>query len=300
MKKCKNIECENLIDDKRVYCSLKCRNIYVNKNLRDYSKVKEIFKTKSVLAEKEYLKNPNICKFCGEIIPFERKGNLEFCNHSCSAKFSNKLRKGTKHNLSEEGRKVLIDSANKNFKGERRDRINIEKEKYNAGKLNTCINCNSTLVFKHRNRIFCNINCKKDYYSKNKTEFGLYYFLSKFKFNLRSFSEEFNFSLIEKFGWYKAKNNGDNVEGVSRDHMFSVKEGFRKLINPLLLAHPANCELIVNKQNQSKSDGCSLELEKLLEKIKIFEDRYGKYYKKDIKTYIDFNELKEIYMGCVV
>ncbi len=36
MKKCKNIECEKLIDDKRMYCSLKCRNIYVNKNLRNY------------------------------------------------------------------------------------------------------------------------------------------------------------------------------------------------------------------------------------------------------------------------
>ena len=124
MKKCKNNECENLIEDKRVYCSLKCRNIYVNKNLRNYDKVKEIVKNKKNLAEIEYLKNPNICKFCDKIISFEKRlNNLYFCDHSCSAKFNNKFNKGKKHNLSEEGKKNLIESAYKNL-------LNAEKIKY--------------------------------------------------------------------------------------------------------------------------------------------------------------------------
>lgn len=78
--------------------------------------------------------------------------------------------------------------------------------------------------------------------------------------------------------------------------MFSVKEGFRRLINPLLLLHPANCELIVNKNNQSKNDKCSINLNELLEKIKNFDDTYGKYYDKEVKIYIELNELKEIYI----
>lgn len=28
MKKCKNIECENVIEGKKTYCTLKCRNYY--------------------------------------------------------------------------------------------------------------------------------------------------------------------------------------------------------------------------------------------------------------------------------
>ena len=154
MKKCKNDECENLIDDKRVYCSLKCRNIYVNKNLRDYSKVKEIFKNKSVLAEKEYLKNPNICKFCGEIISFEKRLlNSDFCDHSCSAKFNNKLRKGIKHNLSEDGRKSLIESAYKNLLNSEKIKYVKEKELYYENS-KLCFNCDSVLEFRYRNRIF--------------------------------------------------------------------------------------------------------------------------------------------------
>ena len=37
--KCKNIECVNMTIGKRVYCSLVCRNYYVNKYLRDYTKI---------------------------------------------------------------------------------------------------------------------------------------------------------------------------------------------------------------------------------------------------------------------
>lgn len=37
--KCKNIECENDVTGKRVYCSLTCRNIYVNKYIRNYDKL---------------------------------------------------------------------------------------------------------------------------------------------------------------------------------------------------------------------------------------------------------------------
>ena len=119
--------------------------------------------------------------------------------------------------------------------------------------------------------------------------------MTDFKFELKEFKDEFDFNLIEKYGWYKAKNHGDNVDGVSRDHKISVKDGFRRLINPLLLAHPANCELIINKHNQSKCDKCSITLEDLLFRIKEFDNKYGKYYKEELKIYISLDELTELY-----
>jgi hypothetical protein len=60
-------------------------------------------------------------------------------------------------------------------------------------------------------------------------------------------------SLIEKYGWYKAKNNGNNLGGVSRDHMLSVSEGYKLSIDPYFLSHPANCKLMVHSENISKN-----------------------------------------------
>lgn len=294
--KCKNTECNNETKGKNIYCSLKCRNIYVNKYIRKYDKVKETFKIKREKSEQEYLLNPVKCKNCGNIIPFEKAyDGVCFCSHSCSATLNNKKRKGIKHNLSDEGREVLVNSAYKNFLFNMKD-FYLKKKSIYYENPNRCLNCNNILEYELRNRIYCNIECKNEYYVKNKNDFDLYKTLTKFKFNLKDFNDEFNFNLIEKYGWYKAKNNGDNEYGVSRDHMFSVKEGFRRLINPLLLSHPANCELIVNKNNQSKNDKCSINLNELLEKIKNFDDTYGKYYDKEVKIYIELNELKEIYI----
>jgi len=292
--KCKN--CGNEIAENRTYCSLSCRNIYVNKNLRDYTKVKDTADKKRKIKEDLYYVNPKHCRQCDNVISFENK-RLDFCNHSCSASYTNKGNKGRKHNLSDDGRKALIESAYKNFNNPdiiRKDCFLKEKEYYYE-EPKKCLNCEKILEFKKRNNIFCNINCKKEYYSKNLEDFKLYKSLTKFKFHLKYYSDEFDFILIENNGWYKAKNNGDNVDGVSRDHMISVKDGFRKLINPLLISHPSNCELIINRKNQSKSDKCSLTIEELLNRVEIFEIKYGKYYEKDIKTYIDLNELKDIY-----
>ena len=60
--KCKNIECENETIGKRIYCSLSCRNIFVNKYLRNYDKVSDIFTKKRIKKENEYLLNPKNCK----------------------------------------------------------------------------------------------------------------------------------------------------------------------------------------------------------------------------------------------
>lgn len=291
---CKNPECNNETKGKNIYCSLKCRNIYVNKYIRNYDKVKEAFRIKREKSEQEYLLNPKKCKNCGNIILFEKaRDGIDFCGHSCSATLNNKNKKGIKYNLTEKGRQALIDSAYKNLLFDKKHLFLKEKMIYHENP-NRCLNCDKILEFKFRNRIYCNITCKKEYHQKNLSDYRMYYLLSKFKFSLKDYG--FDFGLVEKHGWYKAKNNGDNVEGVSRDHMFSIKEGFRRLINPLLISHPANCELIINRNNQSKCDNCSISLEELLKRIDVFDKTYGKYYNIESNIFIDLNYLKELYI----
>ena len=83
-------------------------------------------------------------------------------------------------------------------------------------------------------------------------------------------------SLIEKYGWYKAKNRGDNLNGVSRDHMLSVNEGFNMKIDPYLISHPANCKLMVHTDNVSKHKKSSITKEDLIERINSWDKKYSK------------------------
>ena len=52
--------------------------------------------------------------------------------------------------------------------------------------------------------------------------------------------------------------------------------------------------LLIHNDNVSKYTKCSLSLDELKNNIKIFEEKYGNYYKKELKTYITLDELKEI------
>lgn len=96
-----------------------------------------------------------------------------------------------------------------------------------------------------------------------------------FKFNLADYPSEFDFTLIEQFGWYRAKNRGDNPNGISRDHLVSVKYGFDNNIDPKIISHPANCQLIRHNENVSKGIKCKISLEQLLEKINYWNNKYS-------------------------
>jgi len=98
--------------------------------------------------------------------------------------------------------------------------------------------------------------------------------LCEFKFGVKTFYEYFNLKLIEDFGWYKAKNRGDNLNGVSRDHIYSINDGFINNINPILISHPANCKLMRHSENSKKNKYSSITLSELLCKIKEFENIY--------------------------
>jgi hypothetical protein len=50
--------------------------------------------------------------------------------------------------------------------------------------------------------------------------------------------------------------------------MLSVKDGFEMGIDPEIIKHPANCKLVLHKENQSKHRHSSITLEELKERIK--------------------------------
>ena len=96
-----------------------------------------------------------------------------------------------------------------------------------------------------------------------------------FKFNLSDYPDEFNFSLIEQHGWYKASNRGNNLTGISRDHIVSVRHGFDNNIDSSLISHPANCQLLQQGINASKGKKCGLTFEELLVSISDWNNKYS-------------------------
>lgn len=96
-----------------------------------------------------------------------------------------------------------------------------------------------------------------------------------FKFAIKNFPEEFDCLLLEQYGIYKASNRGNNLTGVSRDHMISINYGFKNKIPSKIIAHPANCQLLLHSENSKKHTKCSITLEELVERIRIWDLKYG-------------------------
>lgn len=91
----------------------------------------------------------------------------------------------------------------------------------------------------------------------------------QFNFALSEYPDKFNFNLVEDYGWYRpSTHKNPNLNGVSRDHIISISFGFKNNINPNIIRHPANCDLLRHKENLSKSSKCGMTLDELLDKIK--------------------------------
>ena len=99
----------------------------------------------------------------------------------------------------------------------------------------------------------------------------------KFKFNIYDFPNKFDIKLIETFGWYSPKNKNNNLNGISRDHMVSVMFGFENKIDPEIISHPANCQLLRHNDNVSKGKKNKITVEDLIERIKNWNNGSTEY-----------------------
>ena len=165
----------------------------------------------------------------------------------------------------------------------------------------SCKECEIEFETYVQSRTFCSKSCgaKHSARERNKKKFASYGFkkvykhFTKFQFALSNYPNEFNFALIEEHGWYKAKNRGDNLNGISRDHRLSVVDGLRQMINPLLLAHPANCRLLRHNDNVSKGANSSLTLDALLERIEAWNLRNNESFTVE-KTIMEKRDIYEM------
>lgn len=196
---------------------------------------------------KDYQRSPSICAVCGAHIPVSNR-HSSFCSRSCA-----------------NTRKHKPETIEK-----------LRRASTKPAKKRICKYC--SVEFTHpKRRLSCSDEClrKARRSGNDRSALEQYRADCAFKFDVEDYPEEFDLSLVSDLGWYSPANRGNNLTGVSKDHMVSVKYGFENDIDPKLLSHPANCALLPHSKNSSKGEGCSLTEASLLERIARWEAKYG-------------------------
>ena len=273
--------CQSEFESKNRFCSQKCRNTYISRSTAE----KRNASNREIAAKKrvevalqecflEAQRVPLPCDTCGSLGKHSY-GSQRFCSEKCARAFSTK-----------EKRQEINEKVRKTFS---------EKQK-STPKVLQCKRCNKTFSSKKKTQFFCSKSCSNKTRGTVSKLTRKYKLLTTFRFSLNQFPDEFDFSLIEKHGWYKAVNRGNNLGGVSRDHRLAVMDGFKQRINPLLLAHPANCRLLVHSENVSKGCKSELTIEVLLERLSKWNAKYGSFYTTSQKTILTDEEIEELFL----
>jgi hypothetical protein len=194
------------------------------------------------------------CKQCQSVVKDIVSSKREFCSNSCANTYSNLHR-----THSQETKDKISKAINKT-------NIKIGRVKQVKIKLNRkCKFCQEFKVDKNRKTI-CE-DCRYDYYKAYRPS-------CEFRFTLADYPGEFDFNLIKEHGWYSPSNKENNLKGISRDHLYSVKDGFINKVDPIIISHPANCKLVIHTDNQKKNVRSEITLEELQNRIKIWNLKY--------------------------
>lgn len=81
-----------------------------------------------------------------------------------------------------------------------------------------------------------------------------------------------NIKGYELLGNYKFYDPITNPNGLCRDHMLSIYEGWVNKIDPKIISHPANCHIMFGSVNFSKNIKSSITLEDLLLRIEQWDN----------------------------
>ena len=213
--------------------------------------------------------------------------NCEICGNEYTVNVSQKHFNDGKYKKTCSNKCAKKLTVQKTNKEERNKKIKQYAKENVHAKEHFCKYCGN--ILDSRKKVFCSDSCKLEFRLKNKEHKQIYKHFCKFTFALNQYPSEFDFNLINTYGWYKAKNHGDNPEGISRDHCYSIDKGFENLIDPYIISHPANCILIQQRKNATKYTKCDIDINDLINKIKLWNNKYGVYQNK-----IDYAVLRNL------
>lgn len=246
------------------FCTALCRNRYISSK-NNYKLIGEkVSKTALEKITKVLLKL--VCLNCSNEFNSTNK-QRKFCTQKCAVVYLNNNK--TEEDYNKQSEKIKKKIASGEFIPHKKTYTYITKE---------CLKCKSYMtVVPSSNKKYCRKECSPIFLRPppDKNSLAYYRISCKFTFNLSLYPEEFDFELLKKHGYYSPTNKNNNINGVSRDHMFSIRDGFDKKISPEIMKHPANCKLLLHKENISKHKNSSISYEELLEKIKSWDEKYN-------------------------
>lgn len=204
---------------------------------------------------RDYDKSPKLCLECTAKIPFEKHSN-QFCSQSCAAINTNRA-------------KNLIGFADKHRETWHRNRPNFihsKPKRKQANNLRICVSCGSQFSSKYHQK-YCHPTC-------NQTKIGkiAYRNFCRFNLNPRDHKSLYDFDLIKSNGWYRPSNHPDgyNPDGVTWDHLYRVEDGFKNQIDPYIMSHPANAEMLIWRENIARKQS-QITLDQLYKRINDYD-----------------------------
>jgi hypothetical protein len=205
-----------------------------------------------------------LCKNCGKSINKTLSNEKKFCNQSCSAQYNNKKRKH-----SEETKNKIRNTIKSKFPAKMKENKIVRNKKLRGNRplisIRKCKFCGIDKPILKQKSI-CN-DCAINYYK-------VYRPLCEFDFNVYNYKNEFELSIVNEYGWYSPTNKRNNLNGVSKDHIYSVYDGFKNNVDYKIIKHPANCQLMKHIDNNKKKCQSLITLNELLERIEKWNEKY--------------------------
>jgi hypothetical protein len=257
---CSCIYCREVKSSKGIFTHVDRAHLHLTKYSSGHNGKYDLISDKRQARILDYTNSPNKCAHCNTELKYDKRHN-KFCSTSCAAIYNNAAKDYSKFKT-----------------GPAKSKQIIKKQ---------CKHCTKEFDTYSKKKQFCNLTCAREFKNiplrANRTAWKNYRADCQFRFGLKEYPDEFNFELIEQYGWYKASNYGNNLTGVSRDHMVSCRFGFENNLPYEHIRHPANCKLMVHNENVSKNKKNSIEYEELLKRISEWDNKYStkKYSEQD-------------------
>lgn len=271
--------CNEPKKEKNKYCSYACRNIVINSK-KDYNQIAAKLKTNFAAGRIERVVKCELCEntWTQQSNSVGKYPPNRFCSRVCAnTKNHSEL---TKEKITKSTNAYIQQHPSLKLRSEIKKNCAVCHTEFNGINQTCSKTCGGVLAARVRFGVLL--------VDKPNTAYRA---LSKFRFALNTYPSYFDFKLIEQYGWYQPKNRGNNLAGVSRDHIMSVVWAAKNDVNPYLISHPANCVLMQHGQNSSKGCKQSINVDQLLQKINEFEKIHDKYYKEDFKYQTSWIEI---------